>query len=156
MNHKLIYFLCLLLISNASASELAMAIAAYEQGDYQTAYEEPSRLAKNDDAEAQYNLAFMYFGGNGISQDDTKAAQWFERAAKSGHAAAQDKLAYMYLHGRGLTPDRIRAYAWYSLAAHNGIFLAKKISENLRKRMSSSERADAEHLSHEYIKIFKK
>ncbi len=136
--------------------ELSSAITAYEQGNYEIAYETFSHLADQNDAEAQYNLAFMYFGGEGITQNDVKAAFWFEQAAKSAHAGAQDTLAYLYLHGRGLEPNPIQAYAWYSVAAENGIFLAKNISENLKRKMNTEERLHADLLSTEYIKEYKK
>jgi len=95
----------------AYADDLRTAVSAYESGDYQTAYEQFTRLALKNDTEAQYNLAFMHYGGDGIPQDDVKAAYWFEQAAKSGHASAQDTLGYMYLNGRGHDTDRVRAYA---------------------------------------------
>jgi TPR repeat protein len=153
---KLVLLLCMVFGSPANAYDLKTAIAAYESGDYQTAYEQFTQLALNNDAEAQYNLAFMYFGGEGIPQNDVKAAYWFEQAAKSGHAAAQDTLGYMYLNGRGLDTDRVRAYVWYSLAADNGIFLAKNICENLKRQMGVAERLHADLLSREYIKKYKK
>ena len=156
MKHRyLIYIFSLLFVKTVLADDINTALQAYENGDYQTAYQQFTFLAENNNAEAQYNLGFMYFGGDGIEQDDEKAASWFERAAKSGHAAAQDTLAYMYLHGRGRKADRIRAYAWYNLAANNGVFLAKNISETLRRQMSATERIDAEQLSRQYLREFK-
>lgn len=136
--------------------ELNSAMAAYEQEEYQLAFQQFSQLAQQENAEAQYNLAFMYFGGEGITQNDVKAAFWFEQAAKSAHASAQDTLAYLYLHGRGLDADIVQAYAWYFVAAENGIFLAKNISENLKKQMGIEERIHADLLSTEYIKKYKK
>ncbi len=138
------------------ADELTTATTAYEQGNFQTAYKQFTQLALQNNTEAQYNLAFMYFGGDGIPQDDVKAAFWFEQAAKLAHAGAQDTLAYLYLHGRGLNADRVQAYAWYSVAAENGIFLAKNISENLKKQMGIDERIQADLLSNQYIKEYKK
>jgi TPR repeat protein len=135
---------------------LTTAITAYEQGNFRTAYKQFTQLAHQNNTEAQYNLAFMYFNGDGISQDDVKAAFWFEQAAKSAHAGAQDTLAYLYLHGRGLDTDQVQAYAWYRVAAKNGIFLAKNISENLKKQMNIDERMQADLLGSQYIKKYKK
>ena len=131
-------------------------MSAYEQGNYEVALEQFTQLAHQNNTEAQYNLAFMYFGGEGIPQDDSKAAYWFEQAAKLAHAGAQDTLAYLYLHGRGLDIDKIQSYAWYCVAAENGIFLAKNISENLKKEMNSEDRIQANLLSTQYIKKYKK
>jgi len=154
--NKLIFISCITLCLSATADELTNAHAAYEQGDFHSAHEQFTKLATQDNANAQYNLAFMYFGGEGIPQDDVKAAYWFEKAAKSAHAAAQDTLAYLYLHGRGLDTDKIQAYAWYRVAAENGIFLANNISESLKKGMNIDEVINAELLSTEYIKEYKK
>ena len=38
----------------------------------------------------------MHYGGDGIPQDDVKAAYWFEQAAKSGHASALEKDTFIY------------------------------------------------------------
>lgn len=154
-NRKLLLLLCLVIGSPAAAYDITSAMEAYESGDYQTAHKQFTFLATNDEAEAQYNLAFMFYGGEGISQDDRQALFWFEQAAKLGHAPAQDTLAYMYLNGRGVDPDRVQAYAWYTLAAENGIFLAKNIADNLRKKMSPTERTHAELLSKEYLEQYK-
>ena len=153
--HNLLLILCLLLTPLAYAYDLATALEHYEEGNYSEAYKQFSELALSEDSEAQYNLAFMYFGGEGVEQDDKIAAIWFQRAAKSGHAAAQDTLAYMYLNGRGLKESRAKAYAWYALAAANGIFLANNVTANLRRQMDSLERIDAELLRDEYFEKYK-
>jgi len=154
---KLVFIACMAFCFAAFAdNRLTMAMTAYEQGNYQQAYEQFSQLAQQDNAEAQYNLAFMYFGGDGIPQDDVKAAFWFEKAAKLAHAGAQDTLAYMHLNGRALDASLVEAYAWYRVAAENGIFLAKNVSENLKKQMNVDERLHADLLSSEYIKEYKK
>ena len=93
---KLLLLLSLVLSLAAYADDLRTAVSAYESGDYQTAYEQFTRLALKNDAEAQYNLAFMHYGGDGIPQDDVKAAYWFEQAAKSGHASALEKDTFIY------------------------------------------------------------
>ena len=157
MYRKIVLLVWLLWCPFAYANDdLTIALSAYERGEYQSAYELFTQLAQEHNPEAQYNLAFMYYGGEGIEQDDVKAAYWFEQAARSGHAAAQDTLAYMYLNGRGLKTDRVRAYAWYSVAADNGIFLAKNVSENIKKQMGPAERVHADILTREYLKKFKK
>ena len=145
----------MLFISSAYANELSDALTAYEQGDYQSAFSQLSSLAEQNNTEAQYNLAFMYFSGDGIPNNDIEAVHWFEKAAKSGHAQAQDILAYLYLNGRGVEKDRITAYAWYRVSAENGVFLANQISKNLYKKMNTEERILADKLSIEFIKKYK-
>jgi TPR repeat protein len=154
-SQKYLFIIGVLFCCNVIANdELNQAISAYDQEDYQLAYKKFNQLAHQDNTEAQYNLAFMYFGGQGIPQNDVKAAYWFEQAAKSGHAGAQDTLAYMYLHGRGLGMDKVHAYAWYRVAAENGVFLAKNVSENLKKQMDHTDKIHADILSREYLKKY--
>lgn len=153
-NCKLLLLLGIVIGPPSIAYDNTTAIEAYESGDYQTVHEQFTLLAGKDDAEAQYHLAFMYYGGEGVKQDDTQAIFWFGQAAKLGHASAQDKLAYMYLNGRGVDADHVQAYAWYTLAARNGVFLAKNISENLIKQMDPIERTQAELLSREYLEQY--
>jgi uncharacterized protein len=155
INRKLLLLFCIVIGSPATAYDVTGAMEAYESGDYKTAHEQLTFLALNDNPDAQYNLAFMFFGGDGVAQNDAKALFWFGQAAKLGHAAAQDTIAYMYLNGRGTDVDRVQAYAWYTLAAENGVFLAKNISENLIKQMSPVERIHAERLSKEYLDVYK-
>lgn len=153
---QFVFIASILLSAPAFADELISALTAYEQGKYKTAYEQFTQLALQDNTEAQYNLAFMYFGGEGIPQNAAKAAYWFEKAAKLAHAGAQDKLAYLYLHGNGVETDQVQAYAWYRIAAENGIFLAMDISENIKTKMTTEERILADLLAREYIKKYRK
>ncbi len=147
--------LCALLTPLAYAYDIETALEHYNNGNYNEAYEQFNQLAHNDDPEAQYNLAFMYYGGEGVEQNDTKASLWFQRAAASGHAAAQDTLGYMYLNGRGLKKNIIEAYAWYALAAANGIFLAENVTANLKQKMDSTEQVEAELLRDKYFEKYK-
>jgi hypothetical protein len=43
--------------------------AAYDRGDYATAYKEFKAVAERGDALAQFNLGLMYEHGWGVSQD---------------------------------------------------------------------------------------
>ena len=137
------------------ADELTNALTAYEEGNYTAAHEQFTQLAFRNNTEAQYNLAFMYFGGDGIPKNDAKAAYLFEKAAKLAHSGAQDKLAYFYLHGLGVNADQVQAYAWYRVAAENGVFLAENISKSLKQKMNTEEAIHADLLSVEYIKKYK-
>lgn len=42
-----------------------------------------------DDAEAQFNLGFMYYLGEGVAQDDVHAHMWLNLAAAAGHEEAR-------------------------------------------------------------------
>jgi TPR repeat protein len=73
--------------------------AAYERGDYATAFEEMLPIAEQGDANAQFNLGFMYDNGEGVPQDYAEAVRWYRLAAEQGNAFAQVNLGIMYANG---------------------------------------------------------
>ncbi|MEF8698668.1 MAG: transglycosylase SLT domain-containing protein [Candidatus Accumulibacter sp. UW26] len=48
--------------------------------------------ARAGDAEAQFNLGWMYANGRGIERDDARAAYFFNLAAKQGHLQSRNML----------------------------------------------------------------
>jgi uncharacterized protein len=77
-------------------------------------------LAEQGNAVAQYSLGVMYFGGQGVPQDDDKALAWWRKAGKQGNALAQGNLGKMYAMGRGVPQDYAQALAWYGKSADQG------------------------------------
>ncbi len=51
----------------------------------------------------------MYAKGQGVSQNDAKAAKWFRKAADQDHAAAQSNLGLMYAQGKGVAQNDAEA-----------------------------------------------
>ncbi len=96
------------------------ATAAYQRGDYATALREWRPLAKQGDADAQYNLGIMYERGQGVPQDDAEAVKWYCKAAEQGYASAQFNLGNMYGEGQGVPQDYAEAVKWYRRAAEQG------------------------------------
>jgi len=83
----------------AQLAALRAEAAAYEYGegvpkDTLLAYELYCRAAKKGDAEAQYDIGWMYLNGRGIGRDDALAARFFEMAAAQGHAQSRALLAH--------------------------------------------------------------
>lgn len=72
------------------------------------------------DAEAQYQLASMYWEGNEVEQDRNEALKWYQRAAQHGHLGAQLRIADAYEAGQGVSQDYLRASQWYERAAEQG------------------------------------
>ena len=115
-----------LLISTSTAvpvygGQFDDGIAAYERGDYGTAFRLMKPLAERGDARAQHNLGVMYDYGRGVPQDNTKAAKWYRRAAEQGIPEAQHNLGLMYENGQGVPQDNTKAAKWYRRAAEQGI-----------------------------------
>ena len=77
-------------------------------------------------AEAQNNLGFLYYTGQGVPQDYVEAARWYRLAADQGLAEAQYNLGLMYAEGEGVPQDDAEAARWYRLAADQGDAKAQK------------------------------
>lgn len=70
------------------------------------------------DRSATRQLAEMYYAGReGIEQNYSEAARWYERLAKQGDARAQTSLGLMYARGYGVGKDMQMAHRWWSFAA---------------------------------------
>lgn len=82
-------------------------------------------LAANGDANAQYEMGFMYDRGNGVPQDFKEAASWYSKAAEQGNASAQFYLGQMYDLGKGVAQDYKEAAMWYRKAAEQGVTMAQ-------------------------------
>jgi len=89
-------------------------------GDFETALREFTLAAENGLALAQYNLAILYFTGQGVDQDLSKAFQWTEAAAVQGHLNAQFNLGSLYMDGQGVEQDVEQGIAWFSRAGKAG------------------------------------
>ncbi|UPR59437.1 sel1 repeat family protein [Vibrio sp. ED004] len=68
-------------------------------------------------SEAQLALAYRYLSGDGVEQNDEKAAEWFETAASAGSPEAQTQLGLMYFSGSGVQVSQADAVTWIGLAA---------------------------------------
>ncbi|CAK2727381.1 Sel1 repeat-containing protein [Vibrio crassostreae] len=68
-------------------------------------------------SEAQLALAYRYLSGDGVEQNDEKAAEWFETAASAGSPEAQTQLGLMYFSGSGVQVSQAEAVTWIGLAA---------------------------------------
>ncbi len=76
------------------------------------------KLPPNSDA--QFRLGLLYFKGEGVPSDYTKASNWFRLAAEQGNAEAQLKLGILYTGGLGVSQDDNQAAGWYGKAAAQG------------------------------------
>ena len=76
--------------------------------------------AEQGDANAQFNLGFMYATGTGVPQDNREAVKWYRLAAEQGLANAQDNLGFMYATGTGVPENNREAVKWFRMAAKQG------------------------------------
>ncbi|MEE9140474.1 MAG: tetratricopeptide repeat protein [Alphaproteobacteria bacterium] len=112
-------------VSLSARADFDAGIAAYERGDYITAYREFRPLAIQGVGSAQYNLGLMYRDGAGVVKDYVEAVTWFRRAADQGIAEAQNKLGDMYNNGKGVPQNYPEAVNWYRKAAERGVASAQ-------------------------------
>ena len=95
-------------------------VEAVFSGDFDTAFREFSTAAAAGLDLAQYNLAILYFTGQGTTQDFEQAFKWTQAAALQGHVDAQFNLGSLYLDGSGITKSTVRGIDWLASAARAG------------------------------------
>ena len=78
--------------ATAARADFADGWNAYEQGDFLAAYGEWRPLADQGDVRAQFNIGVMYDEGKGLTQDRSKAIEWWTKAAENGDSQAQHNL----------------------------------------------------------------
>jgi TPR repeat protein len=98
---------------------------ASNRGDYATAFREWKPLAEAGDADAQYNLGYLYEKGRGVPKDFAEAMKWYGKAAKQGDARALGNIGYLYEKGLGVAKDYAEAFKWYQKAAKLGLAVAQ-------------------------------
>jgi TPR repeat protein len=108
------------------------------------------KAAEQGNALAQYNLAGMYFKGDGVAKDSTEAAKWVRKAAEQGIAEAQFKLGYLYAKGLGVMKDEVEAYKWILLAKAQGNETAGKAVENAAAELTKEQRVAGEKMAREF------
>ena len=80
-------------------------------------FAEVKRKAEAGSSKDQLGLARMYYNGDGVTKDDAKAAEWYQKAAEQGNAFAQYNLGAMYDKGEGVAKDPAKAVEWWQKAA---------------------------------------
>lgn len=78
------------------------------------------QLAQQGDAPAQFNLGLIYYQGQGVPQDYSKAVEWYTKAAGQKYALAQYNLGVSYRDGHGVLQDYSSAAKWFTKAANQG------------------------------------
>ncbi len=126
------------------------AKTAHERGDYAAEVAIFRPMAEKGSAIAQFNLGVLYDRGQGVPQDNALAMQWYRKAAEQGLPQAQVNLAIMYEEGQGVPVDNVQAYLWYALADSQGDGQAPQALQDVAKKMTVAQVADAERQVKEY------
>ena len=110
--------------------------------------------ANQGDADAQFNLALLYYTGLGIPQDRRYAIYWYTKAAEQGHVQAQYLLGHMYEYDDEPPQDYKLAFFWYTKAAEQNHYFAKQDRDKMLEKMSQSQIEEVQKFSKElYEKI---
>lgn len=127
-----------------SLADFADGLAAFDAGDYESAYAEWRDLAEAGDLEAQVALAALYLSGKGTPADPVEARRWYRLAAERGDPVAQLNLGDIYGRGLGVPPDPVSAYVWFSLAAEQGRRWPDLRRRAIAENMTPEQRAEVE------------
>lgn len=94
--------------------------AAWNKGDYPTAFAKFNEAALQGDARARWQLGMMYELGLGVKQDPNAAYAWFKMSAEQGNTLGENSLGDAYAGGLGIAQDWASAVHWYELSVAQG------------------------------------
>src|ERR1700692_3068932 len=80
-----------------------------------------SLAAAAGDAVGQRNCAALYFKGEGVEQDYSRALELYRAAAEQDDGAAQDMLSWMLLEGEVTAPDYVAARRFAELGGRRRV-----------------------------------
>lgn len=109
----------------AWANDNQKIVLDVQQGKYEEAMKLAMKLAAQGDAQAEFVIGELYYQGQGVSKDYTKAAEWYQRAADQNFVAAEMNLAELYSKGMGVGQSDIQAFTLYMRAAKQGNSIGK-------------------------------
>lgn len=89
--------------------------------DYERAIALFKASARQDVANARYNLGVLYHQGLGVSRDMQKAIRYYRAASLLGHAQARYNLGIAYIQGVGTKYNPRYAAAYFEKAARGGV-----------------------------------
>ena len=118
-----------------NASDIDKGYQAYKKQNYINAYKHWIVPANNGDRVSQYNIALLYFFGNGVEQNLETAFKYCRKAAVQGLPRAQNNLAHMYANGLGIQQNYVLSYQWSFLAYKNG-YPSKKLLDESRSKLN--------------------
>jgi len=137
----ILYALIALMAAPLEASDVSDAINAMRAGNFAEAYCVLKPYAESGDAEAQYNIGWMYLNGYGLMMNDSKALEWWQRASDQGYTDASFSIAMLYSLGEGqVKKDMDKAIEYYLMAVEDGHEDANMIVRSMLARDDKSIR----------------
>jgi len=102
------------------AAEIEKLMTAFQQGNFDVAYQLAARATDRGNIDAMNLRAVMLAQGQGVTQDLSEALYWFEEAANAGHAAACGNVGLFYLQGLGVPQNETLGIEWLTKGANLG------------------------------------
>lgn len=121
--------------------EYLQGVSAYAQKRYYSAIDWYKEAAKQGSDSAMFNLANMYYKGEGTAKNDSMAMYWYRKAADMGVNEAMYGVAMLYYNGEGVPRDVTKAVEWLQKAAAKG---NKNATEALKKLEEQGDNGQAE------------
>lgn len=132
MRNRFVTILCLILFSILAYADndegkvwLQKANKHYEEGHYDVAVAYYLKAAEFDEVEAQFNLGYAMYTGEGITQNYPSAVMWFKRAANQQYPKAEYNLAFCYMNGQGVPCNYEKALRLLISSANHGFAQAQ-------------------------------
>ncbi|MFV9615357.1 MAG: hypothetical protein ACNYZG_05330 [Gammaproteobacteria bacterium] len=138
-----------------SANDLEDAVTAMRTGDFAEAYCILRPLAERGDADAQYNIGWMYMNGYGLRVNDRLALEWWNKASDQGHTDASFSIAMLYDLGDGDVPkDSKKAIDYYLIAVKEGQEDAITILQSMMMRNDKEMQGRMHSIIYDYGLLF--
>jgi len=128
-------FFTLLLLSTLlfSMNNYNKGVKAYQEEQYQMALSLWMPYALDNDSQAQYLIANIYYDGkNDVEQDYEKAMKWYKKSAQAGNAKAQLKIGMMYCQGHGVLISYKKAVPYIQKSYDAGCEIAQEVWEKYK------------------------
>ena len=120
------------------------------------------KLAEKGDAEALYQLSYVYEYGDEVVQDPKKSLFWMRKVAEQGYPLTQYETGFKYFgeeHGRNYK----EAYKWFRIAVlsghdlrYDGTNSSSSFIKMAKGHLSLGEISEAEKLAREWMDRNKK
>jgi len=115
----------LVLAPRGASAGYAEGKAAFDSGDFATAWKELDPLAKQGNPDAMFLVGSMYHIGRGVPVSYKDAAIWYRKAADAGKLDAIFVMGIVYEGGIGVPRSLKEALVWYKKAADRGFHIAQ-------------------------------
>lgn len=149
--YYIFYALIVLMAAPLEASDVSEAINAMRAGNFAEAYCVLKPYAESGDAEAQYNIGWMYLNGYGLMMNDSKALEWWQRASDQGYTDASFSIAMLYSLGEGQVERNMdKAIEYYLMAVEDGHEDANMIVRSMLARDDKSIRQHRQEIVRTY------